>query len=220
MQRPQNQKRPWKFMDSFSDPSSENHNNFLSLLPPPPPRTMPRILPPNLYPSKTGVGSSQDDNDWINKISEAIKKPLDEKSLHYKQTGGSEIDNDWITKISEAIKKPAASNSHFLGGKSVHYNPRVQEDDNEWINKISEAIKKPVDGKSGIDILDFSKSSMLSPVKFQSSCSNQMGMSSFNGGQRFAPAVQIRSVIPVCAAPPPPDPAAAEVASTLSKLKL
>ncbi|KAL8538532.1 hypothetical protein ACS0TY_000521 [Phlomoides rotata] len=270
MQRPQNQKRPWKFIDSFPDPISENcvqnHNNFLSLLPPPPPRTMPRILPPNLYPSKTEasaiktMGSSQvqeDDNEWINKISEAIKKPGDGKPLHYNQTGSGalkmvgnslvEDDNEWINKISEAIKKPAevrGSNSHFRGGKSLYHNqtggnsPQVQEDDNEWINKISEAIKKPVEGKSlyfnqtggnsrtgkGIDVHGFSKSSMY-PVNFKSSCSNQMGLSGFNGGQRFAPAVQIRSVIPVCAAPPPlkkADPAAAEaeVASKLRNLKL
>lgn len=263
MQRPQNHKRPWKFIDSFSDPISEkcvqNHNNFLSLLPPPPPRTMPKILPPNLYPQKTGVSaiktmaSSQvqdDDNEWINKISEAIKNPVEEKPVHYNQTGRGplktmgnsqavEDDNEWINKISETITKPAqvakgcsSSYSNFHGGKSAHYNQtggitttmgnsQVQEDDYEWISKISEAIKKPAVPKP----INFSKSAISPVFNFQSSCSNQMGMPSFNGGQRFAPAVQIRSVIPVCAAPPPPKEASqakaeTAVASTLSKLKL
>ncbi|KAL1547401.1 Double-stranded RNA-binding protein 2-like [Salvia divinorum] len=87
-----------------------------------------------------------------------------------------EEDHEWINKICAAIKKEpgSSSSSSIYGGK---------------IGRFGEEIGR------GPNILDFS---------FPSTCHNpQIGLiPKLSGAQRFAPAVQIRSVIPVCAAPP------------------
>ncbi|KAH6811335.1 dsRNA-binding protein 5 [Perilla frutescens var. frutescens] len=196
MQRPPNQrdinvnpsssaqKRPWKFTDPFLDPTLEHKNNsFLSLLPPPPPRTASKILP---NPPKTNtlapvkvVGSSSQVT-----VQESPPPP----SLEERQRD----DFEWINKISEAIKKDpigiSSPSSLLCGGKQAVYNQFGAE--------------------NASSILDFSETSQIPmpPLfKIPSTCHNQMGLvSKFPGAQRFAPAVQIRSVIPVCAAPPPP----------------
>ncbi|KAL3630866.1 Double-stranded RNA-binding protein [Castilleja foliolosa] len=181
----------WKSSDPTPDPGLPKQSNFLCLLPPPPPRAMSKMLPPNLpnnYQLRTRLSESNqgqirdnyinnDDYDWINKLSESI-----------------------ITK-----KQNPVSNS-FYGGKAVH-TPFLTENPT---------------------------------VKGPSTCS-EIGRPGFTGvyhqyPQRIAPAIQIRSVVPVCAAPPVrvrPAPSlnptaieetcsssTVELASTLSKMKL
>ncbi|PIN01704.1 hypothetical protein CDL12_25790 [Handroanthus impetiginosus] len=227
LQKPHKDKNPnnnpaqqglWKFTHPFSDPALEtcrqNQNSFLSLLPPPPPRTMSKILPPNLskdYPPLSQVqmaGNSQV------KVQETPPK-LDE---HQRD------DQEWINKISEAIKKKpievegcsnvSSSSSVLYGGKPV-YNPFPLNF--SLLDHTSENARTPI----------------LDPTTLFKGPSSEMGRSTFNGvyqPQRIAPAVQIRSVIPVCAAAPvrirpssnQPSSSSAEteLASTLSKLQL
>ncbi|GFQ01096.1 double-stranded RNA-binding protein 3 [Phtheirospermum japonicum] len=118
-------------------------------------------------------------------------------------------------------------------------NNNDDDDDHDWISKLSEAIiinKQSSHFNGG-------KAVYTPTIKGPSTCS-QIGRSGFTGvyhqyPQRIAPAVQIRSVVPVCAAPPVqvrPSPSSnptvvketgstsssstAELASTLSKMKL
>lgn len=183
MQRPnQRDNHPWKLTDPFLDPTSDKQNSFLSLLPPPPPRTASKILPPICHHPKTNtlpplklIGSSSSSSHV--KVQESPPPPTP-PSWEERQRD----DYEWINKISEAIKKEpigmkgsinSSSSSHLYGGKQgIHsqFNARI---------------------------LDFS-TPPPQLFKIPTTCHNQM----FCGAQRIAPAVQIRSVIPVCAAPP------------------
>ncbi|KAK4417929.1 Double-stranded RNA-binding protein 3 [Sesamum alatum] len=256
------QQRPWDFMDPFLDPSLDScrqkPNSFLSLLPPPPPRTMSKILPPilskdcpPLHQSKTSVvgplqvlGSSQV------KIQET--PPLFDE--HQRD------DLEWINKISEAIRKQPVemesgrshSSSHFYGGKAV-YNPFPALPSSMNLNfPLSDQTAESARTGKRSSILDPttpSQTAIPPPFKGPATCGSQMGRSGFSGVyhpmRRIAPEVQIRSVIPVCAAPPVslrPSPStkegtsasstssssssssstssSAELASSLSKIKL
>lgn len=178
MQRPnQRDNQPWKLTDPFLDPTSDKHNSFLSLLPPPPPRTASKILPPIPHHPKTNIkliasSNSSSSSSTQVKVQESPPPPTP-PSWEERQRD----DYEWINKISEAIKKEpvgngmkgfinSSSSSHLYGGIHRGENARM---------------------------LDFS-----TPFKIPTTCHNQI----FSGAQRIAPAVQIRSVIPVCAAPP------------------
>lgn len=178
MQRPnQRDNQPWKLTDPFLDPTSDKHNSFLSLLPPPPLRTASKILPPIPHHPKTNIkliasSNSSSSSSTQVKVQESPPPPTP-PSWEERQRD----DYEWINKISEAIKKEpvgngmkgsinSSSSSHLYGGVHRGENARM---------------------------LDFS-----TPFKIPTTCHNQI----FSGAQRIAPAVQIRSVIPVCAAPP------------------
>ncbi|KAL1539910.1 Double-stranded RNA-binding protein 2-like [Salvia divinorum] len=190
------QKRPWKFPDPFLEPSldtTHKHKSFPSLLPPPP-LTASKILPPNLPNSKTRVTT-------LPMLDEFLKD-----------------DQEWVSKISEAIKKDPSSSSSIYGGKTGGVYSQFGAED-ERIRAIR-------------NILDFSIPPPL--MKIPTTCHNPHigSIPTFSGAQRFAPAVQIRSVIPVCAAPPVRQksdqsaaikeaaPPSEDVASSLSKLKI
>ncbi|KAL9162834.1 hypothetical protein ABFS82_06G003200 [Erythranthe guttata] len=168
-----NQRHESKLVDPFSETSVSHKNkiSFISLLPPPPPppRIISKILPPNL---------------------ESPPPPLHQ------------------------------SNTSQIMAHQVEEAGQRGDDDQEWVNMISEAIKK----KPIIQLVNSSSSSQITGRR-----------SIFNGGvyhpqRMMAPAVQIRSVIPVCAAPPVASPSpsikeaspspSAELASALSNLKL
>ncbi|KAI3457799.1 hypothetical protein Pfo_014462 [Paulownia fortunei] len=241
------QQRQWKFMDPLSDPSLEScrqrQNSFLSLLPPPPPRKMSKILPPNmskdcppLYQSKTSLAPVQMMGCSQVKVQE-LPTQLDERQRD---------DHEWINKISEAIKKPVEvkgssnSSSLFYGGKAV-YNPFPLPTAGNLSFPLPDHTAENARTQKRTSILDPPTQSQIAMPAFKcpSTCSSQMGRSTFTGvyhhPQRIAPAVQIRSVIPVCAAPPvrlTPSPSmkeaaspstpssSAELTSSLSKLKL
>lgn len=174
MQRPnQRDNQPWKLTDPFLDPTSDKHNSFLSLLPPPPPRTASKILPPISHQPKTNIKLIASSNSSSSSSSQVKVQESPPRSWEERQRD----DYEWINKISEAIKKEpvgngmkgsinSSSSSHLYGGIHRGENARM---------------------------LDFS-----TPFKIPTTCHNQI----FSGAQRIAPAVQIRSVIPVCAAPP------------------
>ncbi|KAG6400665.1 hypothetical protein SASPL_137506 [Salvia splendens] len=183
------QKRPWKFPDPFLDPAYK-HRSFLSFLPPPP-LTASKILPPNLPNSKTPT------------LKAAVEEtpPMLEEFFR--------DDQEWVNKISEAIKRDPGSSNSIYGGKIGGVYSQFGGEDGRI-----RSIPPPL-------------------MKIPSTCHNpQIGSI-----PKFAPAVQIRSVIPVCAAPPVrantdqsppikeagPPPSSSEeldVASSLSKLKI
>ncbi|KAL0344167.1 UNVERIFIED_CONTAM: Double-stranded RNA-binding protein 3 [Sesamum angustifolium] len=210
------QQRPWDFMDPFLDPSLEScrqkPNSFLSLLPPPPPRTMSRIFPPilskecpPLHQSNTSPGPLQVMGSSQAKIQETPAPLFDE---HQRD------DLEWINKISEAIKKKPVemesggshSSSIFYGGKAV-YNPFTVSSCRNLNFALPDQAAEGSRIHKRSDILDpITPSQSIPAFKGPStSCGSQMGRSGFSGVHhplRIAPEVQIRSVIPVCAAPP------------------
>lgn len=207
------QKRPWKFPDPFSDPTLEscppkNNNSFLSLLPPPPPRTSSKILPPSFPNASLAPAVKVTGNSSHVAVKESPPPPPSEEQLQR-----DDQDNEWIKKISDAIKKEPTIISPSPSSKEAIYRATS---------------------------VDLAKAAQMAGTRIPTACHKQMGsaMPRFSGAQRFAPAVQIRSVIPVCAAPPPvrpkdaaaasdlassvrpKDAAASELASSLGKLKL
>ncbi|XP_047954385.1 double-stranded RNA-binding protein 3 [Salvia hispanica] len=178
------QKRP------ILDPTHK-HRSFLSLLPPPP-LTASKILPPNLPNSKTLTPKA------------TVKETLPMLEEFFGD------DQEWVNKISEAIRADAGSSKSIYGGKIGGVYSQFGGEDGRI-----RSIPPPL-------------------MKIPSTCHNPQIVSI----PKFAPAVQIRSVIPVCAAPPvrvnsdqslpinkaapPPAPSSEElaVASSLSKLKI
>lgn len=199
------QRQQWRLMDLFSDSnlekSKQKQNSFLSLLPPPPPRIMSKILPPSLSTNYQAFYHTE-------------PKPVPTQIMKNSQV-----------KLQEMT-------------------PIVGRDKDELLNGISKFIKKPIEmmgsrnyGKPEISMpepiaentrtihIRTSLAELVSPSKI--AVPSIKGWSTLTGGvyypQRTAPAVQIRSVIPVCATPPPirPSPSTKESVSTaFSKLKL
>ncbi|XP_047976598.1 double-stranded RNA-binding protein 5-like [Salvia hispanica] len=113
--------------------------------------------------------------------------------------------------------------------------PPFLEEDHEWINKICAAIKKEPGSPSSIGGIYSQFGAEIerrTNLSIPSTCHDlEIGsIPKFSGAHRFAPAVQIRSMIPVCAAPPvsllplkqavPAPPPPSVLASSLSKLEL
>uniref|UniRef100_A0A5B7BX89 DRBM domain-containing protein n=1 Tax=Davidia involucrata TaxID=16924 RepID=A0A5B7BX89_DAVIN len=127
-------------------------------------------------------------------------------------------------------------------GKAQVIMQEHQKDEDEWLNgKYSDVIKekekegpsnststivygatnsiyRPFAGKHN----SLNQCQSPSPVPIKAPTSSHMGRAIYSGGyhpHRIAPAVQIRSVIPVCAAPPPSMKEAASSSSTTSMSK-
>lgn len=225
------QQRQWRFMDPLlPTPGLEKQNTVLSLLPPPPPTAISRSLPANL---------AKDSPPPPTTISRILPANLT-KDCPPPPSPTQSVDNEWINRISEAIKKKPLpiheavingsagnSSSHFYGGNAAYNTPPPG-------SRIPARIPSP--NPTPETARTQKSSSILGP-------NNQIERPTISGvynhhhhQQRIAPAVQIRSVIPVCAAPPvrlrPSTPLMKEassslsstqselLASTLSKLKL
>ncbi|XP_062152925.1 double-stranded RNA-binding protein 3 isoform X3 [Alnus glutinosa] len=152
--------RQWRLMDLFMDfvpeGPSKKQNSFVSLLPPLPPRTTSKILPPTSPNRHIPVN--------VRGRSQIITPPLEE---HQKD------EEEWL-----GGKKEGPSNS-----SSIYRQFPLSNNGNVTASSL----------------LDRSR-------RLGSQDSSQFMYSGGFHGHRIAPAVQIRSVIPVCAAPPPPPP--------------
>ncbi|XP_062105388.1 double-stranded RNA-binding protein 3-like [Humulus lupulus] len=144
-----------KLMEMIKELSQEDsilkYNTFASLLPPPPPRTVSKILPPTTRPIPVQVRSRS--SPYL------IQTPLED---HHKKD-----EEQWLGTKPSVIKPchhPLSSN----------------------LNPYTTTTTSSASASSGI------KSSHLSRTMF----------SGQSRPHRIAPAVQIRSVIPVCAAAP------------------
>ncbi|XP_059450254.1 double-stranded RNA-binding protein 3 isoform X2 [Corylus avellana] len=143
----------WRLMDLFMDfvpegGPSKKQNSFVSLLPPLPPRTASKMLPPT-----------------------SPNRPIP-----VKVRGRSQI-------ITPPLEDHQKDEEEWLGGKK------------ECPSNSSSIFRQfPLSNNGNV-----AASSLLDRTRrFGSQDSSQFH------GHRIAPAVQIRSVIPVCAAPPPP----------------
>ncbi|KAL7106592.1 hypothetical protein ACP275_06G003400 [Erythranthe tilingii] len=214
-----------KLVDPFSESVSHQNKSFISLLPPPPPppRIISKILPPNLEsPPPPPPPLHQSNTSAASQI------------MQLEAAGQRDDDQEWVNMISEAIKKPIQlvnassinSRSNLYGGKSVYNNPYPVPPPSPITTFPSLPNHHRAESERN-NILDHSSTPSQFPFNSCSSSQITGRRSIYNGGvyhpQRMAPAVQIRSVIPVCAAPPMKEaspPSSAELASTLSKLKL
>lgn len=180
-------------MDSALDVSTQKQKSFVSLLPPPPPRATSKILPPtahsenhpSLYPSNSPLPIQVRPNSQVTPLATLEENQKDEE--------------EWLRMKQDIIKKSTEkegsscpnSNNILYGAKSSIYKPLFPQLDTSKL-KTAE-----INGNR------YFRSLNPSPITPTPSRAKSMYTGGFNP-QRIAPAVQIRSVIPVCAAPPSP----------------
>ncbi|KAM1058369.1 hypothetical protein ACFX2I_023116 [Malus domestica] len=164
----------------------QKQNTFASLLPPPPPRTTSKILPPSTMLNKDKSPSHPPLSDYrpipvqvsVRGGSKVIPPPLEQ---HQRD------EEEWLGIVKE---DPSGSNSSGIFGSSgsAYRQFPVSNAGNYGAFELS----CPIKAAPGVKI-----------SKRQTS-----GFNMYSGGlsphKNFAPAVQMRSVIPVCAAPPAP----------------
>lgn len=194
------QHQQWRLLDllldSASEGSSQIKNSFVSLLPPPPPRTASKILPPTSprdtpypYPSNRSIPVQ------VRGRSQIITPPLEE---HQRD------EEEWLGGKSDAVKKPiekegpSNSSSNFVyGASSIYRQFPISNTGKVTSSMLDSTIQHE---KSQIRTGPFGSAQDKVPTNAH------MARTMYTGGfnpHRIAPAVQIRSVIPVCAAPPP-----------------
>ncbi|XVE84203.1 hypothetical protein DITRI_Ditri16bG0151500 [Diplodiscus trichospermus] len=197
----------WRLMDllkdSTLDGSTQKQNSFVSLLPPPPPRTASKILPP--------TSSNRTISTQIRGKSEVKLPPAHEEHL--------KDEEEWLGVkqdhlINKSIEKEGSSSSNLASNSNI-YGASTS------ISTIYRPVPISSTGKLNTCMLDSStrtEASQMISRFFGSPNPSQMAPTSvkaptmarnmYTGGfnpHRIAPAVKIRSVIPVCAAPPPPN---------------
>lgn len=181
-------------MDSALDVPKQKQSSYVSLVPPPPPRSTSKILPPitSLCPSNRPVPVQVGANSQV-KMQETLAK-LEE---HHHQRDHEE---DWLfgkqDVVIKTFEKEDSSSIAVHGTKSSIYKPFPQLD----TSKLKTSL---FDSTSQIGSSRFLGSLNPNPITATPVRAKSMYTGGFNP-QRIAPAVQIRSVIPVCAAPPPP----------------
>ncbi|KAA8530078.1 hypothetical protein F0562_004787 [Nyssa sinensis] len=198
-------------MDSIPESPTQKQNCFISLLPPPPPRTASRILPPSssrestpsLYPSTIRPTPAQVMDKKQDKWQE-VPPPHDE---HQRD------ENEWLHGKSEVIKKPIekecprnSTSTIVYGAKSI-YRPFALPNTGKHNSLVPDHTTQNEETHFRTRLLRSLTPSPreISPIKTSRCC--HMSRTINSGGHlphRIAPAVQIRSVIPVCAAPPLP----------------
>lgn len=215
----------WRLMDLLLDSalegSSQKQNSFVSLLPPPPPRTTSKILPPpsprdnpSPHPSNRPVPMQVRGKSLL-KMQE-IPVPLDE---HQKD------EEDWLGVKLDIIKKPiekecaSNSNSYSVYGSSSIYRPFPLSNTAKPGTSLLDNITQHDSNHISRRIFGSPNPSPMASTSIKASSSTHMARPIYTGGlnpQRIAPAVQIRSVIPVCAAPPPVKPPSSSSAISTS----
>ncbi|XP_017975096.1 PREDICTED: double-stranded RNA-binding protein 3 isoform X1 [Theobroma cacao] len=197
-------------MDSALDGSTQKQNSFVSLLPPPPPRTASKILPPtSSRDSPSSYFSNRPIPIHIRGKSE-MKLPPPVLEEHLKD------EEEWLgikqDVINKSIEKEGSSSSNLVSSSNVYGASRT--------SSIYRAIPLSSDGKLNPCMLDSAIGTEASQIISRlfgtpnpsqiaptSVMAPTMAQNMYTGGfnpHRIAPAVKIRSVIPVCAAPPAP----------------
>ena len=186
----------WRSIDLLLDSISEggsstqtqNQNCFVSLLPPPPHRTASKILPTisprdtsSLYPSTRPIAIGRSSPLLLEEHHQKDKEEwLDGKSKECPSNPNASRIYGVASSIYRPFPPPLPNNSMPDSPHQPHEQTHIKN--NPFGNPLPSAIKSP----AGIHM----PRTMTTGGGFQP--------------HRIAPAVQIRSVIPVCAAPPPP----------------
>ncbi|KAK6912938.1 Double-stranded RNA-binding domain [Dillenia turbinata] len=204
------QYQKWKSMDhqlmeTLPEGQTQKQNSFLSLVPPPPPRRVSRILPPPV-PTPT---TSRDPT------------PLFKPSLREQQILGAKSQANLQDLIQFLLEEIPGGKEKWLKGKSeITKSPNEKE-----MSNLNSSLYSPFplpnsntslpDERSDPQIqisnrhLGYSNSTQIPiyPSKSHSDIQTPIPVCNYIGrlnlnSHRIAPAVHIRSVIPVCAAPP------------------
>ncbi|KAM3713243.1 hypothetical protein ACB098_01G242200 [Castanea mollissima] len=194
------QHQQWRLLDllldSASEGSSQIKNSFVSLLPPPPPRTASKILPPTSpRDTPSPYSSNRSIPVQVRGRSQIITPPLEE---HQRD------EEEWLGGKSDAIKKPiekegpSNSSSNFVCGASSIYRQFPMSNS----GKVASSMLDSTIQHEQSQIRTGPFGSAQDKVPTNAHMTRTMYTGGFNP-HRIAPAVQIRSVIPVCAAPPP-----------------
>lgn len=197
-------------LDSASDGSTQKQNSsFMSLLPPPPPRTTSKILPP----------TSHIDNPSHFILNRPIPLQVKGKS----QVQAPEIpvaleehlkdEEEWLGTKSDVIKKPiekegtSNSNPSSLYASSSIYRPFPFSNTGKPVTSLLDNTSQHESTHISSRIFGSPNPSPMASTSIHTPSNTHIPRPMFTGGfnpHRIAPAVQIRSVIPVCAAPPSP----------------
>ncbi|KAL3567765.1 hypothetical protein D5086_030416 [Populus alba] len=197
-------------LDSASDGSTQKQkSSFMSLLPPPPPRTTSKILPP----------TSHIDNPSHFILNRPIPLQVKGKS----QVQAPEIpvaleehlkdEEEWLGTKSDVIKKPiekegaSNSNSSSLYASSSIYRPFPFSNTGKPVTSLLDNTSQHESTRVSSRIFGSTNPSPMASTSIHTPSNTHIPRPMFTGGfnpHRIAPAVQIRSVIPVCAAPPSP----------------
>ena len=161
-------------MDSGQEGSLVKHKTFASLVPPPPPRTASKILPP---PSRPIIPVQV-------RSSVAIPPPLEEHQKDEEEWLGGGVKQNLLPKT------PTSTISVY--GTSFTHKPVPLS--NSLSEKLTTFAESPI--SSGFK----SVPARRDHIPMTSVCNSWQ----YLNPHKIAPAVQIRSVIPVCSAPPPP----------------
>lgn len=184
------QNQHWRLIDLLTDlvpeVSKQKQNSFASLLPPPPPRTASKILPPTTLLNK--------DNSSSYTLSNSNYRPIPVLQVNVRR--GSQV-------IPPPLEDHQRDEEEWLGtGKSdiiISNNKAIEKEVPSNSNSSSAYRQFPVSNTG--------RQFPLGPMKALPTSSHMKDRAMYTGGfspHRIAPAVQIRSVIPVCAAPPAP----------------
>ncbi|XP_022751843.1 double-stranded RNA-binding protein 5-like [Durio zibethinus] len=189
-------------MDSTLDGSTQKQNSFVSLLPPPPPRTASKILPPTPPRDSPFNHSSnrpilpppleehlKDEEEWLGvKQDRVINKYIEKEGSSSSNLVSNSNVSGANTSSSTSIYRPVPISST---GK-----PNTCKHDSATRTEANQIISR---------IFGSPNPSQMTPTSVKTPT---MARNMYTGGfnpHRIAPAVKIRSVIPVCAAPPSPN---------------
>ncbi|KAJ6777005.1 hypothetical protein OIU74_001060 [Salix koriyanagi] len=210
-------------LDSTSDGSIQmQKSSFMSLLPPPPPRTSSKILPPPSLVDNPSLYSSNRPLPVQVKGKSQVHVPLEKEHL--------KDEEEWLGTKPDVIKKhfekESASNSSSsnLYGSSSIYRPFPFSNAGKPVTSLLDSTSQHESTHiSSSRVFGSTNPSTMASISINTPSSTRIPRPMFTGGfspHRIAPAVQIRSVIPVCAAPPspirPPQPTSAPSLSTFT----
>uniref|UniRef100_A0A6N2MRW0 DRBM domain-containing protein n=1 Tax=Salix viminalis TaxID=40686 RepID=A0A6N2MRW0_SALVM len=209
-------------LDSTSDGSIQmQKSSFMSLLPPPPPRTSSKILPPPSLVDNPSLYSSNRPLPVQVKGKSQVHVPLEKEHL--------KDEEEWLGTKPDVIKKhfekESASNSSSsnLYGSSSIYRPFPFSNAGKPVTSLLDSTSQHESTHITSRVFGSTNPSTMASIAFNTPSSTRIPRPMFTGGfspHRIAPAVQIRSVMPVCAAPPspirPPQPTSAPSLSTFT----
>ncbi|KAK9272120.1 hypothetical protein L1049_002490 [Liquidambar formosana] len=199
----------WSPMDLLMDSPTQKQNSFLTLLPPPPPRTTSKILAPtssrdspSLYQSNRLI---QEQMKVISELkTEEVPPPLED---HQRD------EEEWLGEKPDIIKKtiekegPSNSNSSNVYRESSLYRPFPLLNFGELKSTLLNDTTQHEQTYIRARLFGSPTLSPMAATSMKPHSATHMARPKYTGGfhpHRIAPAVQIRSVIPVCAAPPAP----------------
>ncbi|XP_021895615.1 double-stranded RNA-binding protein 3 isoform X2 [Carica papaya] len=174
-------------MNSSLDLSTQKRHSFVSLLPPPPPPTTSKILPPpnsSTYPLANRLAPL---------LQAQVKSSQVQKTFHENSASVLEEhqrdEEEWLS-----LSSPSSSSTSSMY-RSCSWSEKITTQNELRKTQIGNRVFGPANHDSPTGLTALKVASAIHVEKMKK-------MYTGGGFINIAPAVQIRSVIPVCAAPP------------------